>query len=257
MSPPQQVTSGRRALRPAPLSRKSTTGPPPKKSPLGKMTAAGRHTAKREELFDSDHEDDALPSFCGLCEKQIVTPGQILYCSEQCRRKDEQKPIMLSPQTPRVRSEDSLQDILPMQSPTIIRPPSLAFSDDSYDGDQQQHLRSDNDTTNRLSQFFGTEQSRFSMPSLSNTPSSVMSTHSYMSSRPLTRRSDPYSASFSSLSVDLVVPVAETAPSSFTSTTTIGELEYKKQFVGSPSRSSLLSHGALKTPPRRDRPSSH
>lgn len=265
MIPPQQSTAaGRRASRPAPLTRKSTTAPPAKKSPLGKP--ASRPIKREEVAFESDDEDIAgLPSYCGLCEKQIVTPGQILYCSEQCRRKDQQKPILASPQTPArkpsyLSSDD--HDIVPLRSPTIIRPPSMAFSDDSNSNDDSRP-RSDSDaaSSSYLSQYYSHSydpRTRSSMPSLSHTPSSIMSTNSYMStSRPLTRRSDPYSASFSSLSIDLVVPVV-TGPSSCTSTSTIGEIDYRKQqFVGSsPSRSSLktlFSHEAMKAPPNGKR----
>jgi hypothetical protein len=177
-----------------------------------------------------------------------------------------------------------------MRSPTVVRPPSLAFSDDSFDlsgnEEQPQYHRSESDGSRYMSHYhqYSADHSprRASYdpytPSLSHTPASLLSTvGSYLSTRPLPGRKNPYSASFSSLSVDLVTPVVNAeslAPTtdlshqaaslrSTASTSTAfrvveGEMSYgKKDYMSgtSPSRGSLRQlffHEAMQAPPRHE-----
>lgn len=238
------------------------------------------------------------------CEKQILTPAcnSILYCSESCRRKDHNKPLSHSilpsepspqPTTPRSSyffDDHNQHEILPMRSPTVVRPPSLAFSDDSSDlsGNEEHPMyrRSESDGSRYLSHYrhsSGEHSPRRASyepytPSLSLTPGSLLSTvGSYLSTRPLPGRKNPYSASFSSLSVDLVTPVVNTEPltastdlahqntslRSSASTSTAfrvveGEMSYdKKDYASgtSPSKGSLRQlffHEAMQAPPRHE-----
>lgn len=128
--------------------------------------------------------------------------------------------------------DDDSQDILPKMSPTVARPPSLAFSDSSESSISERrpsyHERSDSEASQYLSQFqSSTSLSSLSMrrpryermhsssgvsaaPSLSNTPTSFASTAPSMPViRPLPSRKNPYSVSFSSQSVDLVTPILD------------------------------------------------
>ncbi|MCJ1470604.1 hypothetical protein MMC07_009250 [Pseudocyphellaria aurata] len=84
-SPPHVRKAIARASRPAPLSKSQGV---PKASLKGNKAK----TLGREEDTVVDEEDDMGSSFlqyCAMCEKQIVVPNNsILYCSENCRRKD-------------------------------------------------------------------------------------------------------------------------------------------------------------------------
>ncbi|KAI5195428.1 hypothetical protein E4T42_07372 [Aureobasidium subglaciale] len=311
MSPPQQharntTANTRRAaptharpLRPPPLGpRKHSHSAQSKKT-----TATSAKSHPKRDIDPEDEDMAGLPQFCATCEKQILTPAcnSILYCSESCRRKDHNKPLSHSilpsepspqPITPRSSYffEDNQHEILPMRSPTVVRPPSLAFSDDSSDlsGSEEQpaYRRSESDGYRYLShyRYSSTDQSprRASYepytPSLSHTPTSLLSTvGSYLSARPLPGRKNPYSASFSSLSVDLVTPVVNTEPltastdlshqstslrSSVSTSTAFrvveGEMSYEKKDYASgtsPSKGSLRQlffHEAMQAPPRHD-----
>jgi hypothetical protein len=227
------------------------------------------------------------------CEKQILTPAcnSILYCSESCRRKDHNKPLSHSilpsepsppPTTPRSSYFDENQhDILPLRSPTVVRPPSLAYSDDSSDmsGNEEHHpyRRSESDTFQYLAHYrhaSGEYSSRRASyepctPSLSYTPASLISPGgSYLSARPLPGRKNPYCASFSSLSVDLVTPIVNMEAStkqsrqnaSLRSTASIrvvdGEMNYQSNEPGRTSSDGSLGqlffHEAMQAPPRRE-----
>lgn len=225
-----------------------------------------------------------------------------------CRKKDHNKPLhesVLPPETPSQPpsrrtsyfGEDSLHsEASPSWSPMAIRPPSIACSDSSessiYDA-RSPFTRNESEAAHYLSQFRPVEsacdniphaptheRSRPSTsysvaPSLSHTPTSIMTSGSYMSMRPLPRRSNPFSASFSSFSVDLITPIIHidpsTAPSSphcrdasvsstgSTNTafhTVDGEMKYDKQpYVSDASMSQgslrqLFSHDAIKAPPK-------
>lgn len=249
------------------------------------------------------HESLTLHS--ATCEKQIFTPAgtAILYCSESCRRKDHNKPLSHSilppepspqPTTPRNSYffDEPQHEILPLRSPTVVRPPSLAFSDDSsdsssYNESQPSYRRSESDTSQYLHHQrypSGDHSPRRASyepftPSLSYTPASlIIPGGSYLSARPLPGRKNPYSASFSSLSVDLVTPVVNTesltGPTSLShnnaslrsgaSTSTAfrvaeGEMSYEKKPYAhstSPSKGSLKQlffHEAMQAPPQSAR----
>ncbi|TIA55919.1 hypothetical protein D6C79_00209 [Aureobasidium pullulans] len=321
MSPPQQharnttcntrraASTHARPLRPPPLGpRKNSHSGQSKKSPVCNKTSTSTtsgKTQKRDADTNAEDEDMAgLPQFCATCEKQILTPAcnSILYCSESCRRKDHNKPLSHSilpsepspqPTTPRSSyffDDHNQHEILPMRSPTVVRPPSLAFSDDSSDlsGNEEHPMyrRSESDGSRYLSHYrhsSGEHSPRRASyepytPSLSHTPGSLLSTvGSYLSTRPLPGRKNPYSASFSSLSVDLVTPVVNTEPltastdlahqnaslRSSASTSTAfrvveGEMSYdKKDYASgtSPSKGSLRQlffHEAMQAPPRHE-----
>ncbi|KAH0288835.1 hypothetical protein M436DRAFT_84004 [Aureobasidium namibiae CBS 147.97] len=319
MSPPQQhartqTSNTRRAapthartLRPPPLGpRKNSHSGHSRKTSIGTktITTSAKNNHRTDTAIAPEDEDMAgLPQFCATCEKQILTPAcnSILYCSESCRRKDHNKPLSHSilpsepspqPTTPRSSYffDDHQHEILPMRSPTVVRPPSLAFSDDSFDlsgnEEQPQYRRSESDGSRYFSHYnhhsadHSPRRASYDpyTPSLSHTPASLLSTvGSYLSTRPLPGRKNPYSASFSSLSVDLVTPVVNAeslAPTtdlshqaaslrSTASTSTAfrvveGEMSYgKKDYMSgtSPSKGSLRQlffHEAMQAPPRHE-----
>lgn len=84
-SPPHVRKTAARASRLVPLS---------KSQGLPKVSLKGNKAKSlcQEEEIVVDEEDDMGSSFlqyCAMCEKQIVVPNNsILYCSEDCRRKD-------------------------------------------------------------------------------------------------------------------------------------------------------------------------
>lgn len=181
-----------------------------------------------------------------------------------------------------------------MRSPTAVRrSSSIAFSDSSEASSY--YDRNESEAAHYLSQFrrfdpsieyniqpASYEHNRFSTsnsaaPSLSHTPTSVVSTSG--SYRPLPRRGDPFSASFSSFSVDLITPVLNTeslavplsphyrSPSvgSVDSTGTAfhmanREMTYEKKplspdnSMASGSLKQLFSHDAMQAPPKRQAP---
>lgn len=165
-----------------------------------------------------------------------------------------------------------------MRSPTMVRPPSIAFSDSSdtslFDS-RPSYGRTETEAARYLAQFSSPsaspEQRRYrpqyerasshsNLPSLSHTPGSMASSSSYSSARPLPSRTNPYSVSFGK-SLDLVTPLtvmpAMTAPTNMSiensslrssaSTSTAfrvveGELSYeRKAFMSdlSPGKGSL------------------
>jgi len=256
MSPPKgnrssshgrRVPSGHaKASKPAPL--KKTTNVPSEKSAKSPTSLSGKNGSGwskrigKTEQTDTDDEDMAgLPHFCAMCEKQIITPGStILYCSEGCRRRDSNKPlthasttIAESPVSPPRRSSyfetQALPDILPQRSPTMVRPPSITFSDTSevsFFDVRASYNRSESEAARYLAQFSSPNASperrrrpqcdrqahslsHSTLPSLSHTPGSLISPGtSFSSSRPLPSRTNPYSISFNSHSVDLITPLS-------------------------------------------------
>ncbi|KAM0716708.1 hypothetical protein Q7P37_008153 [Cladosporium fusiforme] len=104
-------------------------------------SAALRRQKSRGEVItpsDTDSEDMAASflQFCATCERQIVTPSfSILYCSEACRRRDSTTCTPQPPQSPPISptqqpySEHPPADILPLRSPTVVRPLSTTFSE--------------------------------------------------------------------------------------------------------------------------------
>ncbi|KAF1344508.1 hypothetical protein BDV97DRAFT_55472 [Delphinella strobiligena] len=271
MSPPQNARTSlhtRRALpaharaaKPPPLvSKKSSTGLPPKKSPTTRTNPSWSKNIGNREVETDTEEDDmtGLPQFCATCEKQIVTPGNsVLYCSESCRKKDHNKPLHesvipseLSPLPPSRRASAYFgdEDASPMRSPTLVRPPSLAFSDSSetsslYESRRASYARNESETAHYLSQFDHVASydyarpstSTSATPSLSHTPVSVISASG--SYRPLPRRGDPFSASFSSYSVDLITPVIDMDSSAMPH-----NVHYRKASVGSTGSTNTAFH---------------
>ncbi|MCJ1258749.1 hypothetical protein MMC24_006582 [Lignoscripta atroalba] len=84
-SPPHVKKTALRAQRPAPLLGTFSS---PK---LGSKGIKSHKVGVEEDV--GDHEDNNMATsflqFCAMCEKQIIVPNNsILYCSENCRRKD-------------------------------------------------------------------------------------------------------------------------------------------------------------------------
>ncbi|KAJ9667087.1 hypothetical protein H2201_002922 [Coniosporium apollinis] len=206
----------------------------------------------------TDDEEEAMAAsflqYCAFCEKQIIVPNNaILYCSESCRRKDNNKPVVSTPYT----SENSpphtpfanftfddlpVHNIVPQRSPTApnIHRMSSTFSEASedehmYSGDESR-MSKDTEAARYLRQFqsqdgsstrtwrprynrSSTSTAAYSTaPSLSHTPTSTASASlPYTpSTRPLPLRQNPYN-SYGSRSIDLVTPFTAaptTAPSS-------------------------------------------
>ena len=213
-----------------------------------------------------------------------------------CRKKDHNKPLhesILPPELsplPSRRTSMYLSDDLasPTYSPTTIRPPSLAFSDSSdssFHDPASPYTRNESEVAHYLSQFqpspssieYGApsmnyDRTRLSVshngePSLSHTPSSLVSTSG--SYRPLPRRGDPFSASFSSFSVDLITPVINLESPPHYRSSSVGSMDstntafhisdsdfaYRKKpfmsgdLTSSGSLKQLFSHDAMKAAP--------
>ncbi|EME45120.1 hypothetical protein DOTSEDRAFT_70985 [Dothistroma septosporum NZE10] len=209
-----------------------------------------------EEVQSAEEEESGMASFlqfCTTCERQIVTPGAVLYCSEACRRKDVSRPTSLqslesvtSPSLVRNTStyfEQASSDIVPQRSPTVVRPLSQTFSDHSLfdpnlssDSSGESETRRDSDSAHYLDQFYSgfaaasegqsrsgrpymhrssTTTDSYAIPSLVHSPSSSYGTvASNASYRPMINRHHPWNCNCStSKSIDLVIPYP-TAPSS-------------------------------------------
>ncbi|OCK81090.1 hypothetical protein K432DRAFT_416285 [Lepidopterella palustris CBS 459.81] len=236
---------------------------PSKPAPLSKRTDShggskgGNKAVQRKE---EDHEDEegmavSFLQYCTTCEKQIIVPNNsVLYCSESCRKKDNEKTLSYAlehspPPTPFSNfsfDDMPIRDIVQPRSPTTTRSQrsSCAFSEVSSDdnavsGDEK--LRKGSEASKYLRQFqsatamaetsarptrpryhrSSTSQVIMSVaPSLSHTPaSSVSISMPYTpSTRPLPPRNNPHSSSYGSRSIDLVMPftAATTAPPSLT-----------------------------------------
>ncbi|OCK89407.1 uncharacterized protein K441DRAFT_667493 [Cenococcum geophilum 1.58] len=232
---------------------------PSKPAPLLKRvnshgTNKGGHKAAQHTEEDLEDEESMATSFlqyCTSCEKQIIVPNNsALYCSEICRKKDNEKILSYSsehspPPTPfsNFSFEDlPIRDIVAPRSPTAApsQRSSSAFSeasleDSTLSGDER--LRRDSEASRYLRQFQSTtamaetsgrqtrpryNRSPMSMvtmsaaPSLSHTPTSSasMSMPYTPSNRPLPPRSNPHSSSYGSRSIDLVMPFTATAAAS-------------------------------------------
>ncbi|ORX96441.1 hypothetical protein BCR34DRAFT_593874 [Clohesyomyces aquaticus] len=230
---------------------------PSKAAPLSKRTNSlgankGGQKAAHLKAEDSEDEEGMATSFlqyCTVCEKQIVVPNNsVLYCSESCRKKDNESSISYTldhspPSTPftNFSFEDfHFRDIVPPRSPTALRSQrsSCAFSEISSDDNTasgEERLRRESEASKFLRQFqsategtirptrprynrASTSQATLSAaPSLSHTPASSISySLPYTpSTRPLPPRTNPHSSSYGSRSIDLVTPFtyAATAPS--------------------------------------------
>ncbi|KAF2112660.1 hypothetical protein BDV96DRAFT_602047 [Lophiotrema nucula] len=238
-----------RPSKPAPLTKRSTSHGASKSV----QKAALR---KEEDLEDEEGMATSFLNFCTYCEKQIVVPNNfVLYCSESCRKKDNEKakPQEWSPPlTPfgNWSMEDlHFKDIVAPRSPTAPRSQrsSCAFSEISSDdntGSSDEKQRKDTEASWYLRQFqpasqkgettatvrqprprynrASTSQATWSAaPSLSHTPASSISySMPYTpSTRPLPPRTTN-SSSYGSRSIDLVTPF------SYTSTTTASPPQY-------------------------------
>ncbi|KAF2794645.1 hypothetical protein K505DRAFT_241689 [Melanomma pulvis-pyrius CBS 109.77] len=242
----KRLSAHARPTRPAPLSRRSNSH----------GAIKGLQKAAHHQEEDSEDEGVMATSFlqyCTTCEKQIIVPNNsVLYCSESCKKKDNEKILPYPfdhspPATPFANfSFEDLHypDIVAPRSPTMLpsKRSSIAFSESSSDdnatsSDEKQRL--DSEASKYLRQFqsgistgettvrpirprYGrasTSQVTFSAaPSLSHTPaSSVSFSLPYTpSTRPLGPRTNPHSSSYGAKSVHLVTPLthASTAPSS-------------------------------------------
>lgn len=233
--------------------------------------------------------------FCATCERQIVTPGaSILYCSEACRKKDVSRPTSIqsleSVKSPSSTAASSYfdthppADIVPQRSPTVLRPMSLTFSDFSiYDSDSSSSIYGRRESTDSHHHDTTSTRPRFAraqttsdtstIPSLIHSPSSSYGTvASNASYRPLPPRHNPFTTSFSTKSIDLVIPCSpSTSPTqllkdsslkSCASTLTsfrvaeAGDISYERRSPKSPDKTSdralkqLFCHDAMKAPPR-------
>ncbi|KAL1603240.1 hypothetical protein SLS59_004336 [Nothophoma quercina] len=182
-------------------------------------------------------------NYCTVCEKQIIVPSNsVLYCSENCKKKDAEKSLTFydysPPTTPFTNfTFDDLHfpDIIPQRSPTQSHSKRNSYASSEGSIDEDYH-RSDSDASNYLRQFqnisngtdtirpirpryerASTSSANFSAaPSLSHTPAS-----SYSFSLPYTPYTQPSNnrplpprthGSYASKSIDLVTPM--TGPSS-------------------------------------------
>ncbi|KAF2730680.1 hypothetical protein EJ04DRAFT_36700 [Polyplosphaeria fusca] len=226
---------------------------PTRPAPLSKRTNSSKSLSKAALPKKEDVEDDeegmatSFLQFCATCEKQIIVPNNsVLYCSESCRKKDNEKTVSYPaeyspPLTPfaNFSFEDlHFRDIVPPRSPTQPRSQrsSCAFSEMSSDDNtasSDERLRKESEASKYLRQFqsanqatqAGAEttvrpqrprynrasisQATFSAaPSLSHTPASSISySLPYTpSTRPLPPRTNPNSSSYGSRSIDLVTP---------------------------------------------------
>lgn len=157
----------------------------------------------------------------------------------RCQRRDSAKPAQIDPLiSPAFVSAPSYfdvpqPDIVPQRSPTVLRPPSLTFSDlhiSSLDEDPDPSARSKRfsdvshtSNTSGLDDSFSLSHrpqanrtSTSTLPSLSHTPSSSVGTtastsFTYSNSRPLPTRHEPCHHR-PMRSADLVIPTFTTSP---------------------------------------------
>ncbi|KAF4553413.1 Hypothetical protein D9617_7g031400 [Elsinoe fawcettii] len=220
-----------------------------KLSKSGHKTSPGSSKSTKRDSRTDIEEDDwremaGLPNYCTTCEKQIITPNaSLLYCSEACRKKDGTRPISACieagfPSPSPIASfnpASSYPDIVPQQSPTVLRPSSIASDDGNTIYDRPGMSRSDTEAARYLSQFLSTStgspsrraprsgyyrghntSSHSTLPSLSHTPNSMISPSSSYNSVSRTAPNRPIHwishRHQSTRSVDLVMPV--TAPAS-------------------------------------------
>ncbi|KAF2205290.1 hypothetical protein GQ43DRAFT_362749 [Delitschia confertaspora ATCC 74209] len=206
---------------------------------------AGAKAAQRkeEEFEDDESMATSFLQYCTTCEKQIIVPkNSVLYCSESCRKKDNEKALPYAierspPLTPFSSSnfDDShFRDIVPRRSPTA--PPSkrssmvlseMSSEDTTASGDENP-IR-DSEASRYLRQFHSTtvatdlsvrhhrppynrsstsQATSSAAPSLSHTPASSVSYSMPFtpSTRPLPPRTNPHISSYGSRSIDLVTP---------------------------------------------------
>ncbi|KAF2191475.1 hypothetical protein K469DRAFT_720500 [Zopfia rhizophila CBS 207.26] len=229
-----------RPSKPAPLSKRTNSH--------GASKGGQKPAYPKEDFEEEEVMATSFLQYCSTCEKQIIVPNNlVLYCSESCRKKDNEKALSypidhFPPATPfaNFSFEDfQFRDIVPLRSPTApcSQRSSCAFSelssdDNAVSGDEKS--KEDSEASRYLRQFqsatataesavrptrprynrASTSQATFSAaPSLSHTPaSSVSFSLPYTpSTRPLPPRTNPHSSSYGSRSIDLVTPFTYTA----------------------------------------------
>ncbi|KAF2008566.1 hypothetical protein BU24DRAFT_93203 [Aaosphaeria arxii CBS 175.79] len=223
--------------------------------PHARPSKPSTHSSKRSHLHtasksghkavspkEDDFEDEEVMAtsflqYCTTCEKQIIVPNNsVLYCSESCRKKDNEKELTfsldysppLSPFTNFTFDDIHFKDIVPLRSPTaaLSNRSSVAFSELSSDDnatssdDKSRHssnaslylhqVQSGNswaDLTNAVRPArprynrASTSSANFSAaPSLSHTPGSTTSfsmPYTPATTRPLPPRTNPHTHSAS------------------------------------------------------------
>ncbi|OCL15464.1 hypothetical protein AOQ84DRAFT_370344 [Glonium stellatum] len=244
-------------------ARPSKPAPPSKRANSHGANKGGHEAAQHteEDLEDEESMATSFLQYCTTCEKQIVVPNNsALYCSESCRKKDNEKILSYSlehspPPTPfssfSFFEDLPVRDIVAPRSPTAApsQRSSCAFSeasseDNALAGDER--LKRDSEASRYLRQFQSAtataetcgrqtrpryNRSSTSMatmsaaPSLSHTPaSSVSVSMPYTpSNRPLPPRNNPHSSSYGSRSIDLVMPLTAAT----TASTSLGQYSLK------------------------------
>ncbi|KAF1822481.1 uncharacterized protein K489DRAFT_244463 [Dissoconium aciculare CBS 342.82] len=146
---------------------------------LQSPTKSTHHSGARRDDQRNSHESDddsgaGFLQFCATCEKQIVSPGQALYCSESCRKRDNvldeylSSPMpspLLSPSSPLHEIPHYPHfDIVPQRSPTVLKPLSFSFAGLSM---ADQGSRQDHDRDHRYNprQLYETARSMTYLPS--------------------------------------------------------------------------------------------
>lgn len=226
-----------RPSKPAPLSKRSSSH--------GGVPKSGHKVSQSQE---EDFEDEEVMAtsflqYCTTCEKQIIVPNNsVLYCSESCRKKDNNKQLSYPfdyspPTTPSFYSanEDGhFHDIVAPRSPTVIQSKRSSYTSSEVSLDENatssdETPRKDSEASRYLRQYqtatstetavrpvrprynrASTSQATLSnAPSLSHTPASSFSfslPYTPSSTRPLPPRTNPHSSSFGAKSIDLVIP---------------------------------------------------
>lgn len=223
-----------RSSRPAPLTKRTSI------HGLSKGPSKPAHRTAEDE--DEGGMAASFLQYCTTCEKQIIVPNNsILYCSESCRRQDNEKVLFVMPadnsppRTPLAQfSFDDLptRDIVTPLSPTLMpgHRHSAAFSEASEDdpalSEDEVRKRCDSEAARYLRQFQNatsgfeissaptlersdsSQTTTSAAPSLSHTPASMASTSMPYtpSARPLPQRYSAQGSSYGPRSIDLVTP---------------------------------------------------
>ncbi|KAF2653221.1 hypothetical protein K491DRAFT_603334 [Lophiostoma macrostomum CBS 122681] len=136
----------------------------------GSKNSAHHRAASLEDEQDEEVMATSFLQFCTTCEKQIVVPSNfVLYCSESCRKKDNEKQLSFPvdhyspPPTPfsNFSFEDlHFRDIVPPRSPTAPRSQrsscAFSFSEQSSDDNatsSDEKLLQDSEASRYLRQF--------------------------------------------------------------------------------------------------------
>ncbi|KAF2400624.1 hypothetical protein EJ06DRAFT_556166 [Trichodelitschia bisporula] len=215
---PRTSTGSKRAHTHASASRPNSR---PNSRPSSRAGKVQSHTDSEDEMLGA-----SFLQFCATCDKQIIVPNAVLYCSESCRRRDSSTHIPhIQDHTPPSPTHIPTRDILPQKSPTALHSPR-------YTATTPAHTDSDSDSdTDHPRPPFARHHTSYppSRPKHTRAPASFtyspvapavsFAPHSPASSsgsgslpftpsmRPLPPRSNPYSTSHGlGRSVDLVNP---------------------------------------------------